>query len=147
MRNMNKNGFLLPEYVIKIIIAVLAIILLIYLAVLLYSSFFKTTDLEKAKADLEHIESFQMPSARSEGKAEFPLMSPEDWFLFSFSDFAEWCGGKCLCICPEQNKKSCEVSGACRKLSVLGADGIKLGVDFILTYNSDTGEFNIEKKE
>ncbi len=144
---MEKRGFLLPEYVLKIVIAVLAIILLVYLAVMLYSSFFKTTELNKAKADLEHIEDFQMPKARSEGSVGFPLVSPKDWFLFSFQDSGEWCGGRCLCICPEQNKKSCEVQGACKKILISGAEqGIKLGVDFILTYNSDTGEYFIQKK-
>ncbi len=153
---MDNQGFLLPEYVLKIIIALLGIMLLIYLAVSLYSSFFATTDLEKATATLEHINNFEKPTAKAKGEARFPLVSPKNWYLFTFVDDGEWCGGSCLCICPNQddeikkNKKVCETQGACKEMRISGAEGgIKLGgkFNFILNYNKEKGAFTISSEK
>ncbi len=89
-----KKGFLLGEETLKMIVAVFAILLLIYLLVNLYVTYTKKTKLEKAENRLnELIIKQQMPLAIEKGSADFFLDGPKDWMLIINSDS--------LCICAQ----------------------------------------------
>ena len=52
---MNRKGFLLGEFTIKIIISILAIVLLIYLLFSMYSTFSAKNEIKKAQALLQNL--------------------------------------------------------------------------------------------
>ncbi len=154
----NKNGFLLASYVLKIVLAVMGILILIYLIVSLYSMFSDKDKLEQAKANLDYIKTFEKPSAENNGKTIFPLLTPEGWILFTYhfeTDGEVGCAGDCLCICPEEGwfstqEEKCKGGGVCQEFAgISGAeDGIEVGVDFVLSYDGDDGaKYVIKKKE
>lgn len=101
MRTKTKKAILLPEG-LKIIIAVLCIILLVYLAASLYNIFIKKTALEQAKETLEQI--VAEINGLEEGEEDSYLLTvPKDWFIGFYNqggDMPKQCKGKnCLCIC------------------------------------------------
>lgn len=88
---MNKKGeWLLGEHTVNIILAVLGIIILIFLAVSLYSIFSQDQDLEKAKRNLEQLIN-QINSLEDGQEKEFLMLSPQGWSLMS--------KGNRLCYC------------------------------------------------
>ena len=105
---MGKKGFLLGEETLKIIIAVICIMFLVYLLVSLYLSG-RDNSLELAKSSLDHlIEGLNAGNSRIEiynpdgwGIASFPFSSP-----IPFSDQLpnicvdnKW--ESCICICSQ----------------------------------------------
>jgi len=126
--NKNKKAILLPEG-LKLMIALVCIILLIYLAYSFYQIFIAKSDLEKARANLNaivgKIESLEI------GKGiGYLLYSPRNWILISFPniysshgplsegepEIPKSCDKFCLCICPNviPRAETCEERGACK---------------------------------
>jgi hypothetical protein len=115
-----KKGFLLGEYTLKIIIAVLAISLLVYLLFMVYKSYSEKDDLEKAEALLETLNE-KMALAKSNGVQEMVLLEPNKWVLVSFEKSMEkpkQCYDHCVCVCDFQISKKevtlCNNAGACK---------------------------------
>jgi hypothetical protein len=124
----NKRGFLLAEETLKIIIAVIAIGFLAYFLISLYFSIKTSQELEQAKTTLPFI----MSEIKAE-KTSIDIYNPKDWFLGSWphiieknflfiptgseSEFPDACANigltKCLCLCPKDNKDSCDNKGIC----------------------------------
>ena len=103
---MKKNGFLLAEQTVKIVIALIVLGFLIFLLTSLYFSKVRSENQKKAEAILstggdtlkKAIEGLDKGSTTT-----FLLPSPAGWYLFSFTGESEKpikCGGEnCLCIC------------------------------------------------
>ena len=102
----NKKAILLPES-IRIIIAVLCIILLIYLAVSLYGLFKNKTEREQARETLKQIID-EITTAKDTGKErQYLVIAPKGWYLVSYvkeKSTPTICKGEsCLCMCPEKS--------------------------------------------
>jgi hypothetical protein len=107
----NKKGFLLGEETLKIVIAVICLIFLVFLLAKLYYNYNKDEDLELAKASLEHL--IDEINAGSESVEIYNPSSspyfPGGWILISFpfedSGWPKSCSNSgwknCLCICNE----------------------------------------------
>lgn len=115
---------LLPEQVVKIVIALISLSFLIYLLAALYFSGSDLENQEKAEDYLirstNSLKSF-IQSNLSKGQVEFlnPAV-PNGWHLFSFTGKSEKptkCEGKnCLCICSNEwwgQEKECHETGSC----------------------------------
>lgn len=94
----NKRGFgkkaILRSEFVRLIIAVLCLLLLIYLAFVLYGMFIKNSDIEQAKETLEQIGN--LIEGLDEGeKANYLVVAPKGWALLS--------EGKKLAMCNFEN--------------------------------------------
>ena len=115
-----KGEILLPE-TLKIIIAVICIVILIYLGVSLYGIFSQRTKLEQANQGLNEI-ILTLDRLKDNEDGTYLILGPEDWFLTSWSksddNRPEKCEGSCICICNfvESNdlKSNCDKEGVCR---------------------------------
>jgi type II secretory pathway pseudopilin PulG len=129
----NKNGFLLAEETLKIIIAVICIAVLAYLIISIYFSSLNSDKLKQAQETLtgssQSIES-AINRVLSSGKSEsFYIANPQSWYLFSFTDQKpNSCGGKnCICICDkvtifytiEKQITECSDNGVCTSVEQL----------------------------
>jgi hypothetical protein len=114
-----KKGIVLPE-TLKIIIAVMCILLLLYLAFKLYDIFRRSNELEQAKATLEAI--VGKANSLKEGEStEYLITGPRGWVLLSYNEGIGTCNEKCLCICPNLGWFSninyinlCKKQGVCK---------------------------------
>jgi len=125
----NKKGMLLAEYNLKVILAILAILLLLYLFFNWYSSLIEQRNFQRAEASLVSLQE-KMIDAKS-GVVTLPLLEPNGWRLVSYTDYnrPESCQGNCICLCegigsfdraklfwaPTQLEK-CEIRGVCKSL-------------------------------
>lgn len=113
---MKNKKAILPEATLKIIIAVLCILILIYLAFQLYNLFLKKTALEQARKTLGQIIT-KLDSLESGENTQYLILNPKEWFLISFNkgeNSPESCQGKnCVCICSGVNVLDCETMGVC----------------------------------
>lgn len=107
----NKKGILLPE-TLKIIIAVLCILLLIYLAWSLYGLFKQRTRVEQANANLDEIK-MKMGDLKEGESTSYVLISPDGYMLTGWPIVDKDSGkiynpktcedkgwSNCLCFCP-----------------------------------------------
>ncbi len=107
----SKKGFMLGEYTLKMIIAVLCILLLLYLLFSLYSNNKNQKNLQLAKASLNELVE-KMGEARESGSAEVLILNPiqEPSYLGKLWVITAWpiynnekpnkCTKDCICICP-----------------------------------------------
>lgn len=112
-RTENRKGILMPE-AMKIIIAVLCILLLLYLAYKLYSSMVGVTPMKQAEANLESIANIANGLSEEGQSDEFLLLSPSNWMLIGwpYEDLLpvkqflmpKKCSDNswknCICLCP-----------------------------------------------
>lgn len=126
----NRRGFLLAEETLKIVIAVICIVFLVYLLTSLYLKNKESKELELAKASLEHLVS-EINLKHPEVEIYNPVSSdkfPGGWILISFSlgeTIPNSCSNlnwdKCICICNEASytwregglAKDCDDIGIC----------------------------------
>ena len=101
-RGMNKKGGILDEESIKLIVAIICILGLIYLGVKLYGIFTTSAKLEQAKASLNDINNI-LKNLKDRDNTPYILLAPSNSYIMSFSDgngrpgcFA---GKPCTCIC------------------------------------------------
>lgn len=127
MNKQNKKGStLLPEQVVKIVIALIVVGFLVFL---LISLFFSRTDIDKQK----QAEAFLSTGANSLAptirdlppgqKTTLTIFNPSGWYLFSFTHVEKGkipakCGlEKCLCICDNtiirDQVQYCQNNGVC----------------------------------
>ena len=131
----NQRGFLLGEETLKIVIAVICIVFLIYLLVAVY---FNTTGQEKLKQAESILKGdngivIEMNRVNSGGEYDpqgFHVPNPPGWFIFSFigeDKKPNSCIGKnCICICEEAfpdlfdwQLKRCDEKGTCANIENL----------------------------
>ena len=115
MKIENKRGFLLASQVVKIVIAVICIIFLVYLLASIY--FNKVNSQKKAEGAfvLENldVEIKSVHGGKEPNPAGILFAKPKGWYLLSFTDAIrenkdkkpkECVGVKCLCICSRVSK-------------------------------------------
>ena len=102
-----KNGFLLAEETLKMILAVIAITFLIYFLVSFYFGRLNAIEFEKAKRNLiDSPESLKktIDVLKEKETRDFVLDSPDGWLFLSFTSAIKpnSCAGKnCICICDK----------------------------------------------
>lgn len=107
MINKNKKAIILPE-TLKLVIAVICLVLLMYLAWSLYSLFVVKSKLAQAQGTLDGIAAkFQ---GLQEGETrDYLIVAPKDWRIISY--------GAKICICPpeipEKQEATCNRLGYC----------------------------------
>lgn len=135
---MNKRGFLLGEETLKIIIALICIVFLIYLLSALYFNYRDNKDLEMAKASLEHL-----IKEINAGSTEVEIYNPDGWYVSSWAgdDKPDSCStlgwDNCICICEDlvRYKVNIDIATECDK------KGTCLESDFSI----EDGTIKIEK--
>ena len=102
-----KRGFLLAEETLKMVIAVIAIVFLIYFLVSFYFGRANAIEFDKAKRALidsgESVEK-TIENLKEKETREFVFDSPNEWILLSFTSELKpnSCAGKnCVCICDK----------------------------------------------
>ena len=108
IKRMDRRGILFSA-TLKIIIAVLCIVLLIFLAVKVYSLFRPDSELDKATISLNSI--VEKVNIVSNGESEYQrviIFPPNQWFLRSYNNYAapeNFCkfDKNCLCICEDDD--------------------------------------------
>lgn len=137
MNHTNKRGFLLASETVKIVIAVICIVFLVYFLTALYFSNIKET---KQREAVESLNSRLKPGiidSQSKGIQPITFANPIGWYFFTFTgaeSIPNSCGGEnCACICDNvwrfgvsslygksertRQAEECDESGAC--LSIL----------------------------
>ncbi len=128
----NKNGFLLAEETLKIVIAVIAIGFLVYFLTSLYFKNKDSKDLELAKASLN-----QLVEEINSGQTDVEVYNPTGWVIVSWQhkvlkgtygfrkeveDIPNFCKNlgwvNCLCICKDTTilnleGSDCDSNGFC----------------------------------
>ncbi len=112
---MNREGFLLAEETLKIIIAVIAIGFLAFFLFSLYSSNQNSKNLELAKASLSHL-----IEEINSGKTEVEIYNPNKWVVSSWPQAGKRplsCSNigleSCLCVCKGGDAEDCDDRGVC----------------------------------
>lgn len=165
---MNKKGFLLGEETVKIVVAVICIIFLIFLLVSVYYAVTGGQKSKEAAASLnganglaKYVESINAGAVpRADG---FPVPNPVGWYIFSFvgeNKKPNLCTGKnCLCICKKvlvnpfnifdnRQIQLCDDNGACAVVENL-MEFNKIGIDRKITWlliEKINGQIEIRKK-
>jgi len=119
MRIKDKKAIMfLSEEVVKIILAVLCILLLVMLAVQLYSIFTRSNELEQAKATLNELLGKADMLDESGKHTDMLILNPgmikgHEWRILAYPDNKE------VCICPadkaSEQKDTCKRKGVCQK--------------------------------
>jgi len=100
---MNRRGFLLGEETLKVVLAVICIIFLIYVLASLYYGGFGDEDLKLAKASVKHL-----ADELNAGATEIEIYNPEDWVILNLPQDEEL-----ICICEKSDK--CDPDENCAK--------------------------------
>lgn len=130
MRMKNKNGFLLAEETLKIVVALIALGFLVYFLTALYFANINKQKLEQAENSLTRIG--EISEGLADGNSELQDVSnPRGWYLFSFTGNVKpnsCVGENCICICSgvyddsiraifvsweERQAKECTDGGSC----------------------------------
>lgn len=167
----NKKAFLLGEYTLKTIIAVLCLLLLFYLLFVIYRSYQDSKNLDMAKASLEELGG-KMKIAKETGKEQsMVLLEPKSWVIISYTGSKKplKCTENCICICTYNRKgpyrldtdlSLCNSLGQCinfndnvnklqyqiRKSTIEFLEGIIISSANELSITYKDGEFIIVKK-
>lgn len=103
---MNKKGELVLSETVRIVLAIMGIVLLLYLSFSLYGLFTTKTDFQQAKAHMDNIERIIDSLERNDGGSEdYILLSPKEWFIAGFEfplmdQIPQSCNtNKCVCTC------------------------------------------------
>lgn len=127
----DKKGFLLGEFTLKVLVAILCIVVLLFLLYKVYANFMGKSKLDQAKSTVDKIiEEINAVSIGVEGERDYQILNPKDWVLLYYSTGEEkpkgksGCNGdKCLCICEKEGYidsqiTKCENYGICKNLDV-----------------------------
>jgi hypothetical protein len=133
----NRKGFLLAEETLKILIAVIALMFLVYFLVSIYFAKVNGDKLRQAESLLtDSDESFEIIIKNiNEGQVmKRDVIEPKGWFIFSFTEDdlkPNLCGGQnCVCICDDvlweglnkdRQQKECSEKGICLSEESLGS--------------------------
>lgn len=159
-----KRGFLLAEETLKIVIAVISLIFLVYFLTSLYLAKSSENAIEKAKQVLlESDESVKnIIDNLNEGESrEIGIQrisqGIDDWHLFGFTQEAKpnSCAGEnCLCICDDvlegRQAEECVKQGVCLVVEALENKKINLELDETLnfiTIKKTNNEISIDVQE
>lgn len=163
----NKKGFLLAEETLKIIIAVICIIFLVYLLAALYNSHTSDKKLTQAKEillgtdeDSRSIESIILSLKEGEDEVK-DISNPSGWHLYSFVEQEKpnsCLNQRCFCICEKpliekitSRAEKCDDKGVCLIVPNLAASEIDLKIGsgkkaLFLEIKKQNGKVFIEEK-
>jgi len=99
----NKKGFLLGEYTLKVIIAIICIFLLVFLLFVLYNTFSGKSNDEQARANLKKLEE-GINIVSSNQEFFFIFTEPRGWIfkIFSKEKGPSSClSHQCICVCEK----------------------------------------------
>lgn len=149
-KKMNRRGFFLGETTLKVIIAVLGILILVFLMYKLYDTFSGQDDLKKATATLDEVVQRVSIVQSQGGEIEFTLVNPINWVLVSFAS-----GQNKLCVCEKDTawsvwknqEETCKKSttGICKTLDATTQKEIEILPTNILIKNNN-GQVEITAK-
>jgi len=100
----NKKGFLLGEYTLKVIIAIICIFLLVFLLFVLYNTFSGKSNDEQARANLKKLEEGIKVVVSSNQEFFFIFTEPRGWIfkIFSKEKGPSSClSHQCICVCEK----------------------------------------------
>lgn len=101
-KNWNRKGLLLGEETLKIIIALVCIVFLIYLLASLYYNSVRDKDADLAKSSAEYI-----ADEINSGATEIIIYNPEGWAIVRWKDNS-------ICICKSPSE--CDPDDTCAKI-------------------------------
>lgn len=144
---------MLGEYTLKVIIAVLCILLLLYMLFNFYSSFTDKKNFARAEATLNSLSEKMIDAKNAQDTAvSLPLLEPNGWRLISYSEAEKpkQCTRNCICLCEDVNWKDraqfwggttqldkCEMRGACKNFEEKINDfNIKIRIDVNVEYKN-----------
>jgi len=141
----SKKGFMLGEYTLKMIIAVLCILLLVYLLFSFYSSFTNKKDLNDAKETLNSLSEKMIDAKNKQERVTLPLLEPDGWRLIGYSgtEKPEQCTSNCICLCADRLRdrwfkdqiEKCEAIGVCKNFDKsINLFNIKIRADVNIEY-------------
>ncbi|MBU0907276.1 MAG: hypothetical protein KKD18_06160 [Nanoarchaeota archaeon] len=85
----------------RLVTAIIAILILIYLIVIITGFYFNKADVNKASTELEEIVPSLEKVVETGQQQEYFVLYAPDWYLFS-SEFSDLCDGRfCLCLCKD----------------------------------------------
>jgi hypothetical protein len=134
---LNKKGFLLGEETLKIIVAVICLLFLIYLVVAVYNSNTSAKKVEEAKEILSRIKTISLALNNGENERQ-DISNPEGWHVYTFIEQKKpnsCINEKCLCICDNilvnslgSQEKKCDEKGTCLSISNLATSNLDLKI-------------------
>jgi hypothetical protein len=135
----DKKGFLLAEETLKMVVAVICIVFLVFFLTSLYFSKINEEKVKHAKSVLEESDESikNVISSLNEGDSKrVNVFNPDGWYLLSFTGDKEKpnsCAGKnCLCICD----KILSVNFWSSQAGKCGEDGACIVVDELRDFES-----------
>ena len=124
----NKKGFLLGEFTLKMLVAIMCIIILLFLLYKIYGNFTGKTELSQAESSINAIGEEISSAVLSNSVRSYMVLNPQDWILVYFGGDVkkpEKCNGKCLCICEQvgwsgvvgkDQQSACNSQGVCKNV-------------------------------
>jgi hypothetical protein len=133
----NKRGFLLAEETLKIIIALICIVFLVYILIAIYNASSSDKKIEQAKDILSRIEA--ITSSLKEGETQRQdIVNPAGWHLYTFvgEEKPNSCANeRCLCICEKplikqltSQTSKCDKDGSCLIIKNLASEDVDLKI-------------------
>jgi len=142
---MNKRGNMLAEYTLKVIIAAMSLLLLIYLLFALYSSFTQKQNFDRAEATLDGLDEKMIDARNLNEKQSHVLLEPNGWVLLSYTSGKkpDECQDNCICLCEAKG------TGSWKRAYIWAQDQIeKCNLRGVCKdYSEDLSDFEIELDE
>lgn len=129
----NKRGFLLGEFTLKVLIAILCILILMFLLYKIYATFTGQAYLDQANSTVSKIvEEINYAYLNPSIGGNYIMTSPKGWVLEYYSGNEQkpkLCNGDCLCVCEKvgwigNQVSKCDSNGKCAKVD-LKISGLK----------------------
>ena len=126
---MNKNkkaDFILGEFGVKLVVAILCLIILVGIAIYVSSLFTEDTRQKQAQETIKGIANdiAYLRSSQQESQ-EYPYRSPADWYIFYGKGEGTDAGKFYLCLCPDNSYDSCK-RGGCQEMTEFSENSIKI---------------------
>ena len=135
---MNRKGFFLGEETLKIIVAVICILFLVFFLAALYNSKTGGDKIKEAKDSLDRAGEIIVSLDEGEMQNQ-DIPNPNGWHLYSFTEEEKpnlCLGENCLCICAsslieslKSQTSKCDEKGSCLVVSNLGSPGLNIKIN------------------
>ena len=133
LRRKSKKGFLLGEFNLKLIIAIICIIILLYLLFNLYATFTNKGKIQQAESSLDRVIEGIGITESSGSKYQYVLTEPRDWLLLYFGSGVlkpKSCENKeCICICEKPGWFSSNQASKCESVGVCKITSRKINIE------------------
>jgi hypothetical protein len=160
---MNRKANMLAEQTLKIVIATLSLLLLLYLLFALYSNFTQKQNFARADATLQGLDGKMIDARNNNEKQAHVLLEPNGWILTSYTsgEKPDECSDNCICLCEAQGTGSwkrawiwaqnqiekCNLRGTCKDYSEnLNDFEIEIDDETDVEIEFNGGKYEITKK-